>query len=89
MRTFDFHPEIPIGKRRILALMIWLHIGFFNPMKKRQVGEIIPTFNILPQLGVGIDRRGNGFNLCIGWLNFLLKLHVSSWVSDTFKVRNV
>ena len=62
-----------------IRLQVYQSIELFNPFKKRQWGQIIPIFNILPQIGIEFDRTTHRFGLHLGWLNFSYRLSINYW----------
>lgn len=62
-----------------IGLQVYQSILFFNPFENRQWGVIIPTFNLLPQIGIEFDRTTQRFGFMIGWLNFSYRLSVNYW----------
>ena len=52
------------------------HVLLFNPFKKFEAGVIIPYFNLLPQIGICLDRTFEMCTIKIGWLNLQLSLHI-------------
>lgn len=71
------------------AFEFFIYCSFFNPFKKRIIGEIVPIFNILPQLGISFDNQNCGNSYHVGificFLNFEFKVYFNIW----FKITNV
>ena len=71
-------------------IMIFIRCELFNPFAKRDPNEIIPKFELIPRIGIGIRRdsiKGDfeGFYLTIGWLIFYIDFSIN--FIDWFKIR--
>lgn len=72
------------------TIMTFIRCELFNPFAKRNPNEIIPKFELIPRIGIGIRRdfiKGNfeGFYLIIGWLNFYIEFFIN-WFR---KIKNI
>ena len=66
----------PRGKRTRWSVSVFLCFDLFNPLKKRQVGEMPPSFEFIPRFGVAIDRVTKLFSVTLAWLNVAVNLHM-------------
>ena len=69
--------EIVIGRK----IEFHCKSRFFNPLKKRTLGEIIPYFQLLPVIGIGLDYNLMILCIDIGWLNFYCHI----WIQQIIK----
>lgn len=54
-----------IYKRNI----IYVGVDLFNPFARRQLGEVIPYFELIPRIGICIEKTTKSCGIFIGWLN--------------------
>ena len=68
----------PMYKEQVVSRKIDFHCytRFFNPLKKRVCGELIPFFQLLPVIGIGIDREFLSLCIDLGWLNFYCHIQI-------------
>ncbi|MBR1373648.1 hypothetical protein IJ556_04260 [bacterium] len=66
---------INLKRPSCIKIQVWRIFRFSNPFKKRQVGEIVPIFNLIPQVGFALDRNMRSFSIHLGWLNVKFECH--------------
>lgn len=79
IKTEQYNKELKNG-----TIMTFIRCELFNPFAKINPNEIIPKFELIPRIGIGIRRdfiKGNfeGFYLIIGWLNFYIEFNINYW----------
>ena len=77
MKTYNW--ELRLKRYKSIRFQVYCRYDFFNPFKKREVGTLVPVFNLLPQLGIAIDRVSRYIGFHIGWLNAKIELHIYHW----------
>lgn len=84
----EWYGKIGLKSPKCLTYRIYFRFDLFNPFAKRQPGCIVPIINLLPQIGIGIDRETRYAAFHVGWLNFLCELHFFFYIDiDTSKIR--
>ena len=64
------------------TIMSYIRYELFNPFAKRYPEEILPKFEVIPRIGIGIRRdiRRGDFEclyIILGWLNFYIEFSIN------------
>lgn len=62
--------------------ILYIRYELFNPFAKSYLEEILPKFEVIPRIGIGIRRdirRGDfeSLSIILGWLNFYIEFSIN------------
>lgn len=84
-KVINTHFKVSFKKPKLIIINAYFIFEFFNLFAKRQVGTIVPVFEVIPRFGIHFDRSSQFFGIVIGWLNFSFDIHIYFWEMISLK----